>query len=836
MVVNVAVKMMGIVVIMLVAVGIMSGGVFLRSWEQDYLHALQERVEIFAQNFLDDAHRLESQTDMKPFDLQTVSATLSAACEGLFASPISQKLALTNISVLNRDGVIVADARQEMVGRAIDDAVVRKKIGWRKVLTIRRNEKTHILFPLVSAENKDVGTVDIGVSDLPRKAAFKQLLKRIAAMFGIMISCLAVLAYFFFYFLVTKPIRYLASVSHSMIEGRFFQSIYFAKRRDELADLAKALVELSMYFQDMTLLAQQISNGSLTGHGQSVQKRSKRDVLGVALQEMLSYLQTVADGAKRIAEGDVRSVIPLRADTDALGRALHQMMNYLNEMADTATLISTGDLRSQVVPRSERDVLGSAFANMTTYLHTLADSATAIADGNLKHKVQPQSSYDILGNAFYRMAEQLRENFDHIQQEMAERIRAQEALQRLNEELEARVEERTAEIVRQKYILDTFMESVPDSIYFKDRASRFIHVNGEIARRFGIKEPSECIGKNDFDFFEESVARPKYEQEQAIIRTGQPLLNLEEPDPGGCWALTTKMPLRDEHGEIIGTFGISRDITPLKIAQHQVEDAYAEIQKLNEQLRRENVRMGAELDVSRRIQQMMLPAPEELRHIQGIEIIGFMQPADEVGGDYYDVLNERGTTYIGIGDVTGHGLESGILMLMTQTAIRTLVERGETDPTVFLNTLNRVLYQNIQRMGIDRSLTLTMVKYQNGQLRLLGQHEEALVARSDGRIERVDTLNLGFPLGLLADIRRWVAETTVTLAPGDGLVLYTDGITEAQNAVKEFYGLERLCAVVSAHWGRSAEAVKEAIVEDLRAFVGDALVYDDVTLVVLKQQ
>ena len=76
----------------------------------------------------------------------------------------------------------------------------------------------------------------------------------------------------------------------------------------------------------------------------------------------------------------------------------------------------------------------------------------------------------------------------------------------------------------------------------------------------------------------------------------------------------------------------------------------------------------------------------------------------------------------------------------------------------------------------------------------------------------------------------------MTLAPGDGLVLYTDGITEAQNAVKEFYGLERLCAVVAAHWGRSAEAVKEAIVEDVRAFVGDALMYDDVTLVVLKQQ
>jgi len=445
---------------------------------------------------------------------------------------------------------------------------------------------------------------------------------------------------------------------------------------------------------------------------------------------------------------------------------------------------------------------------------------------------------EVVANDFERMRESLSDKIDALGDEIQVRKRAERELRSLNDQLEQRVKERTAEIARQKYILDTFMANVPDAIYFKDRESRFIRSNQAHARLLDIADPAELVGKSDFDFYPYNEVLPRYKQEQTILRTGQPLLNFEEPNIHGNWTLTTKMPLRDECGEIIGTFGISRDITPLKQVQRQLEDAYIEIQQLNEQLKQENLRMSAELDVARRLQQMVLPMPEELGNIEGLEIVGYMQPADEVGGDYYDVLHcQQGRVCIGIGDVTGHGLESGVLMLMTQTAIRTLIDRGETDPAIFLNTLNRVLYQNIQRMGVDRSLTLAMVNYQEGQLRIIGQHEEALVVRHDGQIERMDTIDLGFPLGMVDDIRQWVSEAAVTLAPGDGVVLYTDGIPEAQNAANEFYGLERLCAVISANWReQSAEVVKQAIVDDLCTFVGGAMVYDDVTLVVLKQQ
>ncbi|MBN1813864.1 MAG: substrate-binding domain-containing protein [Anaerolineae bacterium] len=141
------------------------------------------------------------------------------------------------------------------------------------------------------------------------------------------------------------------------------------------------------------------------------------------------------------------------------------------------------------------------------------------------------------------------------------------------------VHERSAELTRQQYILDTFMENVPDAIYFKDIESRITRANKAHATGMGFSNPAEEIGKTDFDFFPHEQAQAKYELEQEIIRTGQPVLSLEEVDGPDAWALTTKMPLRNEHGEIIGTFGISRDITALKQAQAALAQAYARVEQ-----------------------------------------------------------------------------------------------------------------------------------------------------------------------------------------------------------------------------------------------------------------
>ena len=125
------------------------------------------------------------------------------------------------------------------------------------------------------------------------------------------------------------------------------------------------------------------------------------------------------------------------------------------------------------------------------------------------------------------------------------------------------------------------METVPDCIYFKDRNGRFTRTNRSHALRMAVSDPAEEVGKSDFDFFSEEQARIRYEKEQEIIRTGQPTLNSEEIDDQGRWTLATKMPLRDEHGNIIGTFGISRDITERKRAEEALQRHAAQLALLS---------------------------------------------------------------------------------------------------------------------------------------------------------------------------------------------------------------------------------------------------------------
>ncbi len=125
------------------------------------------------------------------------------------------------------------------------------------------------------------------------------------------------------------------------------------------------------------------------------------------------------------------------------------------------------------------------------------------------------------------------------------------------------------------FLLETLMDNVPDAIYFKDRDSRFTSINRCQAARFGIASPALAVGRTDFDFFTDEHAAQARRDEQEIIRTGQPLVNVEEKEtlPNGefRWVSTTKLPLRDRKGNIVGTCGISRDITERKKTEEQLQ-------------------------------------------------------------------------------------------------------------------------------------------------------------------------------------------------------------------------------------------------------------------------
>jgi len=123
-------------------------------------------------------------------------------------------------------------------------------------------------------------------------------------------------------------------------------------------------------------------------------------------------------------------------------------------------------------------------------------------------------------------------------------------------------------------LLETLLANASDAIYFKDRDSRFVHFSKSFCQLFDVGDPEVIRGKTDFDFFTEEHARPAFDDEQEIIRTGKPIIGKLEKethrDGRISWALTTKMPWRDRQGNIIGIFGISKDVTTLKQAENKL--------------------------------------------------------------------------------------------------------------------------------------------------------------------------------------------------------------------------------------------------------------------------
>lgn len=144
-------------------------------------------------------------------------------------------------------------------------------------------------------------------------------------------------------------------------------------------------------------------------------------------------------------------------------------------------------------------------------------------------------------------------------------------------------------LAMERHLLHALLDNVPDHIYFKDIESRFLRISTANARWLNVADPSVVVGKTDFDYFAPEHANKALADEKRILQTGEPLLNVEEkevwPDGRVTWVSTSKMPLRDMAGNIIGTFGVSTDITARKLAEMERERLLAEMAAQAEQLR-----------------------------------------------------------------------------------------------------------------------------------------------------------------------------------------------------------------------------------------------------------
>jgi phosphoserine phosphatase RsbU/P len=267
------------------------------------------------------------------------------------------------------------------------------------------------------------------------------------------------------------------------------------------------------------------------------------------------------------------------------------------------------------------------------------------------------------------------------------------------------------------------------------------------------------------------------------------------------------------------------------VSRVELEDANDSLERSRAELKAARDALWGEMEVAKRIQTSLLP---ENRRVGAYDVAARMQPAAEVGGDYYDIIQAgEDRNWVAIGDVSGHGVESGLVMMMTQTSILSLVQDNpRLSPADVFSAVNDVLLENISRLHAARYMTLNVVRLRDEGLTLAGKHQDVLVwRRASGEVETVQ--NDGCWIGVVEDTRGRVTDQVIPMAEGDVALFFTDGATEAMSATGEMYGEARLAATLARVADHPLDEALEALFADIAAF--RAVQDDDVTMMLVRR-
>src|SRR4051794_17840264 len=242
-----------------------------------------------------------------------------------------------------------------------------------------------------------------------------------------------------------------------------------------------------------------------------------------------------------------------------------------------------------------------------------------------------------------------------------------------------------------------------------------------------------------------------------------------------------------------------------------------------------------EMALARSIQTSVLPRTFEL---PGYDISAIMLPAEEVGGDFYEFRRTNGGAWIGVGDVTGHGVTSGLIMMMAQSMFTMLCEENGQNghshsPAKFISLMNRAMFYNLKRLGQERFMTMVVARLENdGRLVYAGAHTDLLIYRAaNGTVDRLPTDGLW--LGIADDVEHLTTDRTITLKPGDVALLHTDGVTESRNSSGECYDIDRLTGELQKLHEKSAAVIVTTIAA--AAWQWAETPRDDVSLMAVKR-
>jgi PAS domain S-box-containing protein len=368
---------------------------------------------------------------------------------------------------------------------------------------------------------------------------------------------------------------------------------------------------------------------------------------------------------------------------------------------------------------------------------------------------------------------------------------------------------------------------MPDAIYFKDRKGRFLAASDYTARVFGVESAEHLIGKSDFDFFTEDQARVFYQDEQQIIASGEAMVSKDEHefmrDGRERWFGSTKVPLRGADGEIIGILGISRDETERMKAEIR-------LQERDRELREHLGRIEAEVERARLVQQMLLPAA--LPQLDRCEIAVRSEPLEVVSGDYWAFPDlADGATGVFLGDLTGHGVSAALYMTLVRFVCDRYWSGCGVAPHGLLTAINADL-QNQMPGAFLTAVYVVMRECDNGlALRLAAAaHTTPLLIKPDGTTRFIE-LKSSAALALFEDFS--CVEEDVLLAPGETLVLYTDGVTEVWNDADQQFGEERLAQAAAELAGSGGQAMVDGLLAAADAWRGDCPLQDDAVVIAI---
>ena len=242
-------------------------------------------------------------------------------------------------------------------------------------------------------------------------------------------------------------------------------------------------------------------------------------------------------------------------------------------------------------------------------------------------------------------------------------------------------------------------------------------------------------------------------------------------------------------------------------------------------------KLWSEMELAKKLQTSLLPGHKQ---IGNYEIASVMIPADEVGGDYYDIIeDENGGHWIAIGDVSGHGVESGLIMMMAQTAIVNSIQTMSSEPPArILAGVNRVLYKNINRLKNDRYMTVMLMKVENERIVFAGRHMDFFVYRAaSGQVEKIS--KSGAYIGVFSDVEDDLTNHTLAIGSGDIILLFTDGVTEATNIDGEMFGEDKLAEIFGNNTSKTPEEIVKLVTDSVFGFT--EIQNDDITVFVLRK-